>query len=419
MKSTDFQREDAPGRLEPTTFQERYYTESGLAFRTVRGFGYVPIDLPAGVTNRAIAADIQDVLLAAERNLGLLEGLARNINNPLMLMGNLFAKREAKHSSAIENTFASAQQLALFDVDPNAVEPGDRSEVQEVNNYVRALYHGFRAQEPICLRLIRDMHRILLDGVTRTAGTPGEFRTTQNAIGDQTASFEDAKFVPPPPRFLDACLHELEKYIHADSDLPKLVRIALSHYQFECIHPFDDGNGRLGRLLIALQLCKQSHLSLPFVYVSSFFEKHRTDYYQLLYRVSSEGAWLEWIRFFLSAVATQAQDALERANRLIALRNQYQSMVRQKRASAMLPKVVDHLFSSPAITVAKLCEIASMQPPSAGKLMDQLVAHGIVVEVTGRTRGRVFLASQIIMIIEEAMPVVAPTADASPELRNA
>jgi len=394
MKESDF-LPSAPGRLEPTTFLERRYTEHGRELGEVRGLGYVPDDLPAQVTKVAIAAEVQDVLLAAERNLSLLEGLARNIDNPALLWGP-FAHKEAKHSSAIENTFASEHQLALFDIDPTAVEPASRSDVREVNNYLRALRSGFESSDPICLRLIRQMHGILLSGIDRAAGRPGEFRTTQNAIGDPTAPFSDARFVPPPPTFLGACLDHFEKYLHADSDLPRLVRFAMAHYQFECIHPFDDGNGRLGRLLIALQLSKQAQLSLPLVYVSGFFEKHRDDYYRLLFRVSSEGAWVDWIRFFLSAVATQAEDAWKRAEKLRTLAAHYHARVMKKRASAMLPRVVDELFLNPAITVARVCEVAGMQPASAGKLVRQLEEHGILTEATGRKRNRVFVAEEII-----------------------
>ncbi len=404
MKYSDFKQPLTPGRLEPTVFMERGFGERGRDSRKVSGFGYVPFDLPAGVLSKDIAHDVQDVLLAAERNLSMLEGLACNLDNPTLLMGP-FTQREAKHSSAIENTFASAHQLALFEMDPNAIEPDSRSEVREVNNYVRALRYGFEAREPICLRLIRDMHRILLDGVTRTAGQPGEFRTTQNAIGDPTAPFENAKFVPPPPRFLPGCLDSLERYIHDRSDLPPLVRFALVHYQFESIHPFDDGNGRLGRLLIALQLSKQAQLSLPLVYISSFLEQHRDDYYRLLYRVSAEGAWVDWIRFFLSAISTQAHDALLRARKLIALRNDYQRQVQVKRASAMLPRIVDELFVNPAITVARVCEVTGMHPPSAGKLVRVLEQKGIVKEATGRNINRVFIAEEIVDVTNRTLDV--------------
>lgn len=402
MKHDDFRKPTTPGRLEPTTFNERHFGPKGVELRAVDGVGYVPDDLPAQVESTAIAAPIQDVLLSAERNLSLLEGLAANLENPALLIGP-FARKEAKHSSAIENTFASANQLALFDLDPTTIDAPSRPEVKEVNNYIKALHFGYHADMPICLRLMRDMHKILLDGVSRSVGRPGEFRTTQNAIGDQTAPFSEAKFVPPPPRFLNHCLQQLEQFIHAESNLPRLVRFALIHYQFECIHPFDDGNGRLGRLLIALQLCEQAQLSLPLVYVSGFFERNRGDYYSLLYRVSSEGAWLDWIKFFLSAVSTQANDAHRRAQKLLALRSNYQAAVQQKRASAMLPKVVDELFNHPAITIARVAQVASMRPPSAGKLVKQLEDLGIIHEATGRARRRVYLASDIINVMEEVM----------------
>lgn len=398
MREEDFRTPATPGRLETTRFNERRFGPKGAELHPVVGFGYVPDDLPAGVTKASTAADIQDNLLAAESNLGLLEGRARKILNPGLLIGP-FARKEAVHSSAIENTFASEKQLALFDIDPTTVEASQAPQVMEVANYLKALRHGYDSSLPICLRLIREMHGHLLGGVRRRAGTPGEFRTTQNAIGNEAAPFKDAKFVPPPPEFVEGCMSRLEAFINADSDLPMLVRVALAHYQFECIHPFDDGNGRIGRLLVSLQLCKSGRLSAPLLYVSGFFDAHKEEYTRLLYRVSSEGCWNEWINFFLSAIATQAKDAFLRVEKLEALRDEYHVKVRRKRASAMLPTVVDELFRHPALTVAGVAQRTGMGPPSAGRLVRQLEELGILTESTGRKHSRVFTAEGILDVM--------------------
>jgi cell filamentation protein, protein adenylyltransferase len=397
MDDRDFQSPKSPGRLEPTTFVERVLEPSGrLLSREVAGRGFVPDPLPAGLTRKEVLLEAHDHILEAERSLSALEGMAGRLKDPSVLM-QPFARKEARHSSAIENTFASEEQLALFGVDETAVEPSQREDVQEVRNYFNALQHGFRDNRPLRLNLIKEMHERLLQGVTRSAGTPGRFRTTQNAIGSKQSSFKSARFVPPPPRYLDELLTQMERYMNATNGLPRLVRFALTHYQFECIHPFDDGNGRLGRLMIALQLCKQGQLERPLVYVSGFFERHRHDYYDLLYRVSTEGAWIEWIQFFLTAIASQAKDALQRAKHLDRLREDFHARVRKKRASAMLPKVIDELFTSPAINVAIVQQVTRMAAPSAGNLVKRLEEVGILHEVTNRKRNRVFVASEIVL----------------------
>lgn len=395
MTPEDFLMKLAPGRLEPTTFTERRFSPKGIETTVAQGYGFVPDNLPPQISRSEILDVCVQPLLDAERSLSELAGVARDIDNPLVLMGP-FIQREAKLSSAIENTFASGQNLALFDVDANAVEPDKRQDTREVSNYSRALWHGYKSDLPICRRLILDMHKILLDGVDRDAGTPGKFRQTQNAISQQHHRFRDAKFVPPPPRYLDKLISALEAYVNTKSSLPRLIQFALTHYQFETIHPFDDGNGRLGRLLIALQLCKQAQLDMPLVYISGFFEANREEYYQRLFRVSTQGECGEWINFFLTAIATQAEDARDRAKNLLGLRQKYRDLVTEKRASAMLPSVIDELFKQPAITVTGVCKTTGLKAPSAGKLIGKLEEKGIVLEITGRQRKRVYVATEIL-----------------------
>lgn len=395
----------SPGRLEPTIFAERN-SPTGPA-KTVKGVGFVPDPLPAGLRPEDLLVPVYDVLIRAERNLSQLEGFARRLKNPGMLMGP-FAHKEARHSSAIENTFASGEQLALFDLDDSTVEPGRQPEVREVRNYLAALRRGYDDERPICLNLLKDMHATLMEGATRVAGRPGHFRTTQNAIGQVGRPFRQARFVPPPPEYVPECLDALERYINLPDELPRLVRFALVHYQFECIHPFDDGNGRLGRLLIALQLCKEGQLGLPIVYVSGFLEEHRQEYYDLLLNVSRNGEWIAWTRFFLEAIASQSHDALLRAERLDQLHDKYCQMVQQKRASVMLPRLIDELFQNPAITIKKAAEYADMRPASAGQLVSKLEELGILVEATGRKTSRVYLAPEIIEVMNLDLDSEAP-----------
>ena len=387
----------ALGHLEPTTFQERS-SHRPYGVRTVAGIAFIPDPLPAKLTRSELLNAAYEELVRAERALSELQGAVERINPNLLI--DPFTRREAKLSSAIENTFASPEQMALFDLDPTSIEPEERDEVREVVNYARALRYGLKSSIPLSLRLVRELHRHLLEGVERKAGTPGEFRTTQNAIGRPGQSFADARFVPPPPQHLQQCLSDWEKFLHSESDLPRLVKFAMSHYQFECIHPFDDGNGRVGRLLIALQLCDQAQLSQPLVYVSGYFEKHRSDYYDLMLRVSTHGDWLGWIKFFLTAIHEQADDARQRARRLADLRDDYHARVREKRASALLPKIVDELFMQPSLTVARVTKQTGLSPQSAGKLVSKLVEKNILEEVTGRKSYRIFYAPEIAHMID-------------------
>lgn len=378
---------------------ERVY-EGGISHaREVAGVGFVPNPLPPNLDLGALYIATIHGLLEAQSSLSDLATVARDLDNPYLLMGP-FATREAKLSSAIEDTFASARQVMLFEFDVDSDEPENRSDTLEVANYVSALNFGYKSELPLCQRLFREMHAILLNNVKRDAGIPGEFRTTQNAIGSRRGGFEDATFVPPPPRFLDTCLSEFESFLNARCDLPALITIAMSHYQFECIHPFDDGNGRLGRLLIALQLCRQANLATPLVYISGFFEQNRSEYYRRLLNVSSQNDWLGWIQFFLTAVNTQARDAYGRAKRLLALRERYRDLVREKQASPLLPILIDKLFERPVLTASMVCKYVDVTPKSAGALIRRLEAKSIVREVTGWKRNRVFLAEEIMTLIE-------------------
>src|SRR5262249_1127582 len=231
--------------------------------------------------------------------------------------------------------------------------------------------------------------------------TPGELRRSQNWIGPPGALLQDATYVPPPVAEMKEALSDLEKFIHSKPDLPHLVRLALIHYQFEAIHPFLDGNGRIGRLLITLLLCADGVLPQPLLYLSAFFERYRSQYYQRLLEVSQSGNWKEWIVFFLRGVSEQSVDALNRANQLQQLSVEYRQMLQQKRSSATLLQMADLLFSRPVLTPNSISEALDLTYVSAQKNIAKLVDAGIVREVTGRKRGRVYVAQQIMEILEK------------------
>lgn len=339
----------------------------------------------------------------AERAVGQLGGIGFRLPNPYVLIGP-FIRREAVLSSRIEGTEASLTDLVAFEATPRArAVPAD---VHEVSNYVQALTWGLTPEQklPLSLRLIRELHRILMTDVRGQERTPGEFRTYQNHIGRPGSKIEDAIFVPPPPADMQRCLHEFENYLHADSGLPDLVRLAAIHYQFEAIHPFGDGNGRVGRLLISLLLVKQGILPEPFLYLSAFFERLRSDYYSLLLGVSLEGAWEPWIAFFLDGVADQAADAVRRSTRLLELRDEYSARLLRARGSPLPVRLLDELFSSVALTIPRAVQILGVTPPAASKAVARLEQAGIVREVTGRERYRLYVAEEILAVIEQDMP---------------
>ena len=340
------------------------------------------------------------ILSDADRAISELAGIARTLPNPHLLI-RPFVRREAVLSSRIEGTQASFSDLLFFEAANLRAE--QVPDVQEVANYVKALEYGLdRLKElPLSLRLIREIHARLLKGVRGNVYTPGEFRRSQNWIGSPGCTLMQATYVPPPVDAMKEALDALEKYLYTQSELPVLIRLALIHYQFEAIHPFLGGNGRIGRLLITLLLCTEGILPQPLLYLSAFFERHRQEYYRLLLAVSQKGAWSEWITFFLKAISTQAQDVIRRSDKLLSLWKNYRTRMQETRASALLLQLIDHLFAYPAITNASASHKLSVTPRSAQINIDKLVAAGILQEATGQRRNRVYIAPEVIDIIEE------------------
>ena len=380
--------------MQPSDFTEK---APGRPIKTAQDYwAFVPKPLPPALE---IDWDLANTLSEADRSLSELSGVARTLPNPHLLIAP-FVRREAVLSSRIEGTQAGFSDLLFFEAAPSAKPPIE--DVKEVANYVSALEHGLARLKdlPVSLRLIREMHERLMHGVRGDSMTPGEFRRSQNWIGPPGCTLADAAFVPPPVAEMTQALSDFEKYLHEPLVLPPLVRLALIHYQFEAIHPFLDGNGRIGRLLITLLLCVEGLLPQPLLYLSAFFEHHRQEYYRLLMAVSQSGSWTLWIAYFLRGIAEQSSDAVKRANLLLSLRQRYREKMQSARSSALLLQMVDDLFSTPALDVSGASKRLNVTPRTAQLNVDKLIKSGILKEATGRRRNRIFVAAEIIDIIE-------------------
>lgn len=339
-------------------------------------------------------------LSSADRALGELSGVGKRLRNPHMLI-QPYLRQEAVLSSKIEGTQSSLSELLLFEAGAESPE-ARRSDLREVANYVMALQLGLARlpKLPISQRLIQELHARLMKGVRGGDRTPGRFRTTQNWIGAPGTPIEAAEFVPPPPGDpLAESLDDWERFIHERDTLPPLVRCALMHYQFETIHPFTDGNGRIGRLLMPLFLLSQGHLSQPLLYLSAYFEAHRDAYYGALSEGRFTGDLAPWLTLFMEAVETQARDAAERADKLTALEAEYRRRIAKSRSSVIYP-LLDHLMTSIYVTTGDVARRHGVTYPTAQNAVSELVRVGVLTEVTGRTSNRIYAASEILAVLE-------------------
>ncbi len=366
-------------------------------------WAFVPHPLPPTLR---FDAELVRTLSDADRALGELAGLGRAMPNPHLLIGP-FIRREAVLSSRIEGTQADIADLYAYEAGqlplPGLKPAPPESDVREVLNYVRAMEYGLERLStlPVSLRLLCELHERLMEGVRGEQATPGEFRHSQNWIGRPNCTLNDATFVPPPvPEMLEA-LGTLDKYFHQASELPPLVRLGLIHYQFEAIHPFLDGNGRIGRLLISLLLVNWNLLPLPLLYLSAYFELRRQEYYDLLLVVSERGAWQDWLIFFMRGVAEQARDAVTRAKQLQDLQLEWRKRLTHARASALLLRLADSLFESPLLTIPQAQRILNLTYRSAQLNVEKLIAAGILQSVDDSSYGKSFLAAEILEIISE------------------
>ncbi len=338
------------------------------------------------------------VLSDADRLIGRLAGEGGRLPNPHVLM-RPFIRREAVLSSKIEGTQATLGELLAAEA--GAVVDRSPEDLREVGNYVVALEHGMaRLKElPLCVRIIRELHAKLMEGVRGHQAAPGRFRKVQNWIGRPGSTPLTATFIPPPPDEVEPCLSKWERFLH-ESKLPPLVTIALAHYQFEAIHPFLDGNGRVGRLLITLFLVERRILPTPLLYLSAFFEASRRDYYEGLRVVSERGAWLDWLEYFLLGVARMSEDALNRATRINEKLADWQKKVAGDSANTPV-RTVELLGANPYITTKGAADRLDVAFTTAQRAIERLERLGIVQQTGDAKRDRVYCAKALLDILEE------------------
>jgi len=378
------------------------YVETAYGDERVRA--YVPTSLPPDPPVRL--EDLISRLSAADQAVGRLDGITLLLPNRELFL-YMYVRKEAVLSSQIEGTQSTLSDLLRFETDAQAGAPVD--DIREVSNYVDAMMYGLgRLDElPISLRLIREMHARLLRSGRGQTQDPGEFRTTQNWIGGTRPG--NAAFVPPPPNEVMPCLHRLERFIHAEqSNLPPLIKAGLLHVQFETIHPFLDGNGRLGRLLITLFLCTKGVLKQPLLYLSLYFKTRRADYYRLLQEVRETGAWEPWLKFFLDGVTATAKQAFDAATRINDLLRKDRERIASKAArAASVLRLHEVMQTTPFITAKSVREKTGLTAPTINAAIAQLEKLKIVKEITGRQRGRVYAYIKYLAILSEGAQPIA------------
>ncbi len=347
---------------------------------------------------------LQARLAEANIAIGRLDGSIETLPNPDHFV-MMYVRKEAVLSSQIEGTRSSLQDLLAAEAQVMGLEtPKD---VEEVVNYVAALNLGLARLDalPVSVRLIREIHQRLLQGVRGGTLAPGELRRTQNWIGPMGASMSDASFVPPPPQEVPAALGSLETFLHTDDGLPLLVKVGLAHAQFETIHPFLDGNGRMGRLLITLLLCEREVLHKPVLYLSHWFKGHRQEYYERLQAVRDEGDWEGWMEFFLRGVTAVADEAAHMAKAILVLREEDRTLITERivRVTGNGLKVLERLYQRPIVTVNEVQELIGTTYPAANDLVSRLEELGILHEITGWARNRRFRYDRYVHLFAEGV----------------
>ena len=337
-------------------------------------------------------------LSEAERDLSRMATVVGSFPFPQLLI-QPFIRTEAVISSRIEGTHASLVDLYTYETAQLSFFE-QTNDVQEVYNYVRAMDYGLERLKtlPVSLRLIREIHRKLLEKVRGGTLTPGEFRRTQNWIGSVGSTPLTASYVPPPVEEMQQALASLEKFVHSETNLPALVRAGMIHYQFEAIHPFLDGNGRVGRLLIVLLFCEWGLLPQPVLNLSAYVERYRQEYYDHLLAVSQKGDWESWLRFFLRGISEQASAGVFLMEQLKEIRLRYQAMIDVDRNPVRMSAIIDFLFSRPIISIKQVAEGLEMPFKTANDYIAKLEAKGILREVTGQTRNRIYYADEILRL---------------------
>ena len=366
---------------------------------------FIPANLPPTPT-LTLDKELLLNLATASTALGRLDGLASLIKDPDLFV-YLYVRKEALLSAQIEGTQCSLEDI----LDESAIETSGKKinpDIQEVSNYVQAINTGLKHLDkiPVSSRLIKELHALIVKGVRGANKTPGEYRQSQNWIGQHGATLMTAEYVPPPAHEVNRLMGELEKFIHNDDSLPPLVKAALVHYQFETIHPFLDGNGRVGRLLITLLLCSWGLLQKPLLYLSYFFKANRTEYYSKLSKVRSKGDFEGWINFFLTGVSETAGIACSTAKAIHDLHIKDQEKLNKNNVTATTFQVFEQLCRFPIVTVPQLVSLVDGTTPKIQRAVDSLKNLGVVKEITGQQRNRRWVYAQYMELLRR--DTVAP-----------
>lgn len=390
------------GRAMPGT---QILYRSGRYQKQLTGYSaFIPAALPPTPPIK-LDGEGQSLLSQADRALGRLDGSIQTLpNSDLFVL--MYVRKEAVLSSQIEGTQSSLNDLLAAEA--SVLSPDRPKDVADVVNYVHAMNFGLERLRtlPLSIRLIKEIHDRLLSGARGSHLTPGELRRSQNWIGPPGCTLNDASFVPPPPDQVARLLSDLEKFLHVPTDMPLLIQIGLVHAQFETIHPFLDGNGRVGRLLISFLLCQRDILLKPVLYLSHYFKRHRTEYYERLQAVRDRGDWENWLSFFLRGVVEVSAEATNTARHILALREEHRAKATASlgRATGNGIRVLEHLYQQPILSVTDVQKLTRTTFPAANQLVSRLVKLGIISEMTGQKRHRRFHYEPYIKLFNDPAP---------------
>jgi Fic family protein len=377
---------------------------SGTYIKQITGYrAFIPAPLPPKPPVK-IEGTLHNLLSRADMALARLDGLAEMLPNVDLFIA-MYVRKEALLSSQIEGTQASLDDLFAFESGKKLENVND---IKEVVNYVKALDYGIdRLQTlPMSLRIIKEIHAILLEGVRGSDRSPGEFKKSQNWIGPPGCTLNEATFVPPPPYETSEAMGNLEQYIHKKVELPVLIDCALIHYQFETIHPFLDGNGRVGRLLITFYLYWKDVLHKPLLYLSYYFKKNRQEYYDRLNMVRNTGNYEQWIDFFLKGITDTATSAMNTARKILELQTKHRRLLWEKRISSSIAVgILEHLFYTPVVSTGQLAKKFDISYQAASTIVSQMEKAGILKETTGRKRDKRFVYSDYLNILAEGTKI--------------
>ena len=373
-------------------------TRAGRKVNQPGGYGaFLPSSLPP-IPPILIDEELLNLLSRADQSIGRLDASSQILPAPDRFV-SMYVRKEAVSSSQIEGTIATLLDVLEDEAQVNVRSlPGD---VGETRNYVQAMNRGLELLQslPVCNRLLKEVHEVLLTGVRGGDKSPGEFRASQNWIGPPGCDLSGATFVPPPPQEMERAMGDLEQYIHGDTKIPILLRCGLIHGQFECIHPFLDGNGRLGRLLITFLLCQQLVLSRPFLYLSIFFHQFRYEYLDRLQAIHEFGDWEGWLKFFLRGIIHVSLDAADASRKILEMREEHRQLVMRDVAGGTNGlTLLDFLYGQPVVLVSQVQESLNVSYVTANNLVRDFCTVGLLEEISGRSRNRVFVYAPYLKI---------------------